>query len=86
LRFWYLRRRPEIIHAVGNLIENAVDFAVTTVALIEAPAQPLMIVEVGSPPTGAARYPACPGSGVWFGLAVQSASASGSVCAPQETT
>jgi two-component system sensor histidine kinase RegB len=28
-----VRRRPEVIHALGNLIENAVDFAVTMVAI-----------------------------------------------------
>ena len=28
-----VRRRPEVIHALGNLIENAVDFAVTTVTI-----------------------------------------------------
>jgi two-component system sensor histidine kinase RegB len=28
-----VRRRPEVIHALGNLIENAVDFAVNTVTI-----------------------------------------------------
>jgi len=28
-----VRRRPEVIHGLGNLIENAVDFAVTTVTI-----------------------------------------------------